>query len=491
MKKLREWRKSPLKFVRDNFFTGQYAGGPDGKLAAPDDWQVDVLEAAPAVRRGALKASKGVGKSTLLVWLGWWFLATRLHPKVVCTSISEDNLRDGMWSEFSLWQKRSPFLQKAFTWNAERITSVEHPQTWWASARTWPKTADKNRQADTLAGVHADNILFLLDESGGIPDAVMATAEAGLANAEKEGGREAMIWQAGNPTQTDGPLYRACERERALWFVKEISGDPNDPKRAPRVSREWALEQISKYGADNPWVLVNVFGRFPPSQSNKLIGLEEATEASRRTLQLAEYISEPKVLGVDCARFGDDRTAFAPRQGKALFQLQTFRNLDAMEVVGQASLAITKFQPDMVFVDEGGLGAGIVDSLKQLGQPVIGINSASASTKKECHNKRAEMWWLAAEWLRRGGCIPNDSELIAELCGPTYRFTPANKVLLESKDDMKKRGLPSPDKADAVTLTFAAPVIARATRELLQAQNGPRPNYNPLERFERQQRGRR
>jgi phage terminase large subunit len=494
VKKLRTWRKSPLAFVRDNFFAGEYSREPDGSKAGPDAWQVDVLEAAATARRGALKASKGVGKSTILAWIIWWFLATRLHPNIVATSISEDNLSDCLWKELAKWQKRSPWLQKMFTWSATKISCNEHPETWWCSARTWPKTADKNRQSDTLAGVHADAVLFVLDESGGIPDAVMATAEAGLANADREAGREAMIWQAGNPTQTEGPLYRACERERPLWFIYEISGAPNDPKRAPRVSKQWAQEQIDKYGVDNPWVLVNVFGKFPPSQSDKLIGLEECVEASRRTITGPEYLEEPKVLGIDVARFGDDRTVFAPRQGRALFQLAVFRNLSTMDVVGQAAMAIEKFKPDAVFIDVGGIGAGVVDRLKQLGHNVVGIDSGSGALLKETHNRRADMWWTLSQWVKgsAGGCIPNDSELIAELCAPKYSFTPANKILVESKKDMKKRGIPSPDKADAVGLTFAAPVVPKAMREAQHLRNNQSAarGYDPFERFERQRSGR-
>src|SRR6185437_7015278 len=163
-------------------------------------------------------------------------------PKVAATSISEDNLRDNLWTVMAHWQAKSDLLKAAFTWTKSRIFANDHPETWWMAFRTWPKSADRSRQADTLAGLHADYILFILDESGGIPDAVMASAEAALSSCV-----EGHIVQAGNPTHLEGPLWRACTSERRLWHVTEISADPDDPRRATRVKAEWAKEQIEKY----------------------------------------------------------------------------------------------------------------------------------------------------------------------------------------------------------------------------------------------------
>ena len=445
------WRRDPVTFVREVL------------TAEPDGWQVEVLQAAASgQKRIALKASKGPGKSTVLAWIAWWFLLTRLHPKVICTSVTADNLSDGLWTELSKWQQRSPLLRKAFTWTKTRITANDHPETWWASARTWSKDADTRQQGETLAGIHADNVLFLVDEAGGVPDAVVSAAEAGLANADESAGRTAMLVLAGNPTQTSGPLYRACSQERALWWVKEISGDPDDPKRAPRVNIDWAREQITKYGRDNPWVLVNVFGQFPPAQANTFIGVEVAAQASRRVVGEADYSDHPKILGVDVARFGDDRTVLFPRQGPVAFAPQIYRNKRTTEVAHLVAFAIEKWRPDAVFIDAGGVGAGVVDQLLELGHDVMGVESASSplTAEPKLKNRRAEMWWLMAEWMRHG-CIPDDGELIAELTTPTMKYDATSHIQLESKDDIKKRGLPSPDKADALALTFAAPVIRK------------------------------
>jgi phage terminase large subunit len=450
------WRENPALFCREVLH------------AQPDEWQLDVLAAAGKNQRIALKASKGPGKSTLLAWIGWWFLMTRAHPKVVATSISGDNLADGLWVELAKWQANSPLLLKTFTWTATRIQSNHHPKTWWASARTWPKTANASEQAKTLAGLHADNVLFLIDEVGGIPDAVVATAEAGLANADEKENREAMLVIAGNPTHTSGPLWRACTQERKLWWVKEISGDPDDPKRAPRVSKEWARQQIAKYGRDNPWVLINVFGQFPPSQSNTLIGVEDATKATKRTLKRGEFLQEPKVLGIDVARQGDDRSVLFPRQGRAAMAPKVFRNLDTQDLAHQTALFIDRWQPDAVFIDQATFGMGVVDRLTHLGYPVQGIDfGGKAINSGKFANKRAEMWWGLMEWLRSGGCTPLNDELIGEMSTPTYHFDDHGRLLLEKKAEVKKRTGTSPDLADALALTFAAPVAHAGMRRLL------------------------
>lgn len=460
--KIREWRVKPALFVRECL----------GVTA--DEWQDEVLEAAGTRQRIALKASKGPGKSAVLAMLLWWFLLTRPHPKVVATSISGDNLKDGLWTELAKWQARSPLLKAAFTWRAERITANDHPETWWASARQWSKAASSDQQANTLAGLHADHVAFFIDEAGGIPDAVVAAAEGGLANVDETEGREAKMFLAGNPTHLTGPLYRACTTERRLWWVKEISGDPDDPKRAPRVSITWAREQIEKYGRDNPWVLVNVFGQFPPSQSNALLGVEDVGTASRRTLEEHAFAHEARILGVDVARFGDDRTVIQMRQGNMAFRPVVLRSQDTMQVAGQVSLVIGRQHPDAVFVDETGVGAGVVDRLRQLKHAIVGVNNGGKALRPEpkFQNRRAETWWQMAQWVKRAGCIPDDGELRGELVAPTYWFDGQGRLCLEPKDLLKQRGLPSPDKADALALTFAEDVAAPSLWERAQRATG-------------------
>lgn len=415
-----------------------------------------MLAAFPTQKRMALKACKGPGKTTVLSWIAWNFLLTRPHPKIAATSITADNLRDGLWTEMAKWQGKSPLLMSAFEWQKERIIAREHPQTWWMSARTWPRSANPQQQADTLAGLHAEYLLFMLDESGGIPDAVMAAAEAGLAT-----GAESHLVQAGNPTHLEGPLYRACTSERHLWHVTEITSDPDDQKRTPRVSIEWAREQIEKYGRENPWVLVNVFGRFPPTSLNTLIGPDDVTEAMRRQYQQPQYDFAPRILGVDVARFGDDVSVIQPRQGLQAFSPVVLRNVGAMDGAGAVARQWSTWGADACMIDStGGYGAGWCDALRALRYRPREVEFAGRPNDERYYNKRAEMWFEMCEWVKRGGALPQISELVAELSTPTYSFR-GDRLLLEDKEQIKQRLGRSPDYADALACTFAFDVPLR------------------------------
>lgn len=444
-----KWRLDPVKMVRDLF-------GVD-----PDAWQAEVLmEFARGNQRIAMAACKGPGKSCVLAWIIWNFLLTRPHPKVVCTSITGKNLLDGLWSELAKWLAKSKLLQDMFVWQKTRVFAKQHPETWWCSARTWSASADPQMQADTLAGIHADYVLFVLDEAGGIPDSVMASAEAGLANAAGGGGKEAHLVLAGNPTHLSGPLYRACTTEKRLWWVKHITGDPDAVDRSPRVSAQWAREQIEKYGRDNPWVLVNVFGKFPPSSINALIGPEEVREAMKRFIAPEKLVGLAKILGVDVARMGPDLSVIFKRQGKQAFPPQTMRNVDSITGAGQVARQWSSWGAQACFIDDtGGFGGGWIDQLRALSYQPLGIHFAGKASSPRYANKRAEMWFEMARWIKEGGCLPDVPELVDELSQSTYTFA-GDSLLLEDKELLRAKIGRSPDYADALALTFAQPVQA-------------------------------
>jgi len=446
---LRKWREDPVTFVVEELHV------------EPDPWQAKVLRAFPHHQRIAMKACKGPGKTTLLAWLAWNFLATRPHPKIAATSITKDNLEDNLWPEMAKWQNQSQFLKTAFEWQKTRISSKEHPETWWMSARTWAKTADQTQQSNTLAGLHADYLLFILDEAGGIPDAVMAAAEAGLATL----GGEHKILIAGNPTHLEGPLYRACTQERHLWLTVEITGDPEDPNRAPRISIKWAKEQIEKYGKDNPWVLVNVFGQFPPSSINALLGVEEVSAAMKRHLTEDIYNWAQKRLGVDVARFGDDRTVIFPRQGLAAFDPITMRHARdsavSVDIANRTIMEKKHFGSEMEFFDDTvGWAHGAIDVMRAAGHSPVAVQFNGKANDPRYFNKRAEMWMNLAKWVQSGGALPHVPELVRELTAPTYTYC-HGKFQLEDKKQIKNRLGFSPDLGDALALTFASPEMSK------------------------------
>jgi len=445
---MRRWKAHPDRFVREVLGV------------TPEPWQDEVLRAFPTHQRLAMKACKGPGKTAVMAWLAWNFLLTRPdHPKIAATSITGANLADNLWAEMAKWQHRADYLRDGFQWTKTRIFAKEAPETWWMSARPWPKSAAPEQQANTLAGLHADYVLFVLDEAGGIPDSVMAAAEAALSSCQ-----EGHIILSGNPTHLSGPLYRACTSERRLWHVTEISADPDDPRRSQRVRPEWAREQIEKYGRDNPWVLVNVFGTFPPSSLNTLIGPDECRAATLRAWREEDVLLAPRVLGVDVARFGDDASVIFPRQGLIAHAPLRFRNIDGNQGAGAVARKWSDWDADAVFVDDtGGWGASWIDALKRLGRVPVGVGFARSPADPRYANKRTEMYFEAVEWIKAGGQLPpepDSSQLIAALSQTTYSFR-GDKLLLEPKELVKARLGYSPDDADAFALTFAEPVAPR------------------------------
>jgi hypothetical protein len=197
---------------------------------------------------------------------------------------------------------------------------------------------------------------------------------------------------------------------------------------------------------------------FSASSDNVLISIDLVSQACQRTLMEADVIGAPKILGVDVARYGSDRSCIIRRQGLMAFEPMVLHGLDNMTFASKVAAEIKAFDADAVFVDAG-RGEGVIDRLRQLHFPVMEVNFGGKATNEALYaNKRTEMWDLMAKWLQAGGAIPNHPELKTDLCTPTYGFNAANKMVLESKDDIRKRGLRSTDVSDALCLTWAAPV---------------------------------
>ncbi len=472
--RLLRWRADPVAFVRENF------------AVEPDAWQIEFLTAFPKTRRQAIQSCKGPGKSAALSWLMWNFISTRLHPKIVNISCSGANLADCLWTEHAKWQAKSPFLKAMFEWTKSRISCRDFPETWWCSARQFAQSADPAAQSDTLAGLHEENVMIEIDEVGSVPNGLIAAAEAALATV---GGDKHLII-SGNPTSLDGPLYRAATVERDLWNLICITSDPADPKRTPRVSVEWAQEQIQKFGADNPFVLVNVFGKFPPSSINALLGPDDCTTSARRQCPPAAYTHAAKVMGIDVARFGDDRTVIACRQGLFASAPLILRAARTEIIVANVARIAMSWMPDMIFIDgSGGYGAGVEDGLRQAGFACVPVYGSGSPIDQRFFNKRAECWWELAEWVRDRGTIPDIAELAKELLAPTYTVK-KDKILIEEKDQIKKRLGWSPDIADALANTFAFPVMPKmnhANPTANQHQHHAADEYSPLEQFLKEQ----
>jgi phage terminase large subunit len=452
------WREHPAAMVRELFGV------------EPDAWQEEALEAFPKSPRIVMKACAGPGKTAVLAWLGWNFMLTRPHPIGGCTSITGPNLKANLWTELARWRARAPLLQQLFDQTSTKISLKEFPDTWKLEARTWPADANVTQIGNALAGLHGEFVIWLLDETGDYPDAIMPTAE----NIFAGNPIEAHIVQAGNPTRLAGPLYRACTTARELWKVIEITADPDNPKRTPRVSVEHARAQIKQWGRDNEWILVRIFGQFPPSSLNALIGPAEVEAAMGRYYREHDYHEAPRVIGVDVARQGDDASVIFVRQGLQAFQMIKHRNVDSIQGAGQVARKWNDWQADGCFIDAtGGFGWGWVDQLRRLGKTPIPIQFSSAAHDKDRYvNKRTEMYFDAIEWIKRGGALPKSNELLQALTQTTYVHR-ADRLLLEDKDQVKVKLGYSPDEADAFVLTFAEPITTARPQQRVRREEAP------------------
>lgn len=457
--RIRGWLAKPVTFVRDNFGI------------EPDAWQVDALNAFvskdPKTQRIAMQACAGPGKSAVLAWCAWLFLSCYAskgrHPQGFAMSVNGDNLRDGLWKELAVWRGRSDFLQREFEWTQTRIFHREHAATWWLSARRYPKSADAEAQGRTLSGLHSPFIAYFVDESGDIPPSVLRSAEQGLSTGPEFG----KIMQAGNPTSHEGMLYFSVDNQSDIWTVIRITGDPEDSKRSPRIDIEWARKQIQMYGRENPWVMAFILGQFPPSALNALLSPDDVRTAMERNLADHVYSSVQKRLGIDVARFGDDKTSIFPRQGRRAFNPVHMRNARTTEIAARVVVAKQRWGSEMEFIDDtGGWAAGVIDQCLLGGLALIPVNFSGNALDPRYFNKRSEMHFLAAEWVKNGGQLPNVPGLIREACAARYWFD-KGKLRVAEKDQIKIDLGDSPDDWDAFITTFALPDMPASVESLV------------------------
>jgi hypothetical protein len=475
-RKIRIWRKDGVQFVRENFGI------------EPDFWQKEALEAFcagdVARLRISLQACAGPGKTALLAWLIWLFMSCfgdeLEHPKGAAVSVSSDNLKTGLWAELAKWQDQSEFLKTCFTWTAERVFANDHPKTWFMAARAWSKDASPEEQGKALSGIHSKYVLFIIDESGTIPVSVLKKAEQALSTSSLVFGR---IVQAGNPTSRDGMLYAAATELAHLWKVIRITGDPDDPRRSPRIDIEWAREMIRTHGRTDPWLMGHVLGEFPPGGLNTLLGPDEVEKAMARVLRPEDYQHIQKRLGIDVGAGGMDPTVLAPRQGLQAFNMVEMRNARGPAIAGRVVEARSKWGQEIEFVDGGGgFGNAVEDALILTGRAPIMVYGSGKANDPRYFNKRAECYWELKLWVERGGSLPNDPRLKRELTTVQY-YLKDGKLKIEDKEQLKKRmnGL-SPDRADALANTFfmqdcpATLMIPGISAQLPQA----RTDFDPL-----------
>lgn len=442
--RLARWIEDPNAFVRECIG------------AVPDAWQERELLELPKHDRIAIAGSKGCAKTAFESWAIWWALCTQPGVNIAAVSTSGDQLRDSLWKELALWQSKSPLLQALFQWAPERITRKTEPATWFASARKYARDADPNTQGQSLAGLHGKRVMFVIEEAGSVPQAVLAAADAVLAT--KKPGHRAQLLIAGNTTSSAGALYHAVTKQRQLWHCVRVTSDPDDPFRTPRVPVEWARQQIQAYGRDNPWVKINVFAEFPEQALGKLISLADLEAASERTVE--ENQREPLVLGVDVGTVIDAAVLF-PRRGRLLYPPKVLRGASTIVIAGEVVRLVRECGVVTTFVDMGGPGVGVVDQLRLLGVSCVPVFFGStADDSSRYADKRTEMYVRGAEWIKEGGATGRCTELVQDMHEPEVTWNLKGQQVLEPKALVKPRLGRSTDWGDAFALTFAYPVAA-------------------------------
>lgn len=481
----------PLGFVYWNYPWGE--GELKGQ-SGPNYWQTEVLTyIGEELRAGrinayqaiqvAIASGHGVGKSALIAMIIDWAQSTCEDTKGIVTANTENQLRTKTWVELAKWH-RLGLTKILFKMTATSRFSVdpEHERTWRIDMIPW---SEGNPEA--FAGLHNKDkrILVVFDEGSAIVDIIWETISGALTDEGTE-----IIWLvAGNPTKSTG-RFRECfpgGREAHRWKTFEV-----DSRNVPQTNKKTIAKWEADWGEDSDFFRVRVRGLFPRTSLTEFMSRDAIVAAMQRPA--VTILSEPMILGVDVARFGDDASVIYPRKGRdaRTFPFKMFRGLDTMSLAEQVVITARELAADAVFVDGTGVGGGVVDRCRQLGLMVFDINFGSRASRDLADgtryaDKRTEMWGNL-RFALPGLSLPDDKDLLNELAAPEYSFAPSTRgvtIKLESKDSLRARGLSSPDIADALALTYAMPVVL-ASQLILPAAVGidydpyrPSDDYNP------------
>lgn len=456
----------PLAFVMFAFPWG-VKGTPLEHHQGPDLWHLEMFKqlaehvTANMLRKdhgldmepwaSAVASGHGVGKSCLVAWLILWLMATRVDCRGVVTANTESQLEKKTWPELAKWH--SLFIARHwFKWTSTQYYYALYPEdqrkNWCMDAIPWSE-----ERTEGFAGLHneASAVVVIFDEASAIAGKLWEVAEGAMTDGEP-------FWFCfGNPTRPDGRFFDCFNRFRQFWKRFHVDS------RSVRITNKLVLQRIiDKYGEDSDEARVRVKGEFPKGSSNGYITYEEVDLAVHR--ELVVDFQAPLIMAVDVARFGADNSVIRWRQGPdaRTRKPRRYQGLDTQQLAAKVAEAIDETDPDGVIVEGSGVGGGVVDALRAMRYKIIEVNPGrTANNKKDYFNILAEMHGSCKEWLRTRGCIDDEPDLISDLTKVEYRYNDKNQLILESKKDMKDRGLPSPDDGDSLALTFAVRVARK------------------------------
>lgn len=427
-----EWLDGLGEEIKDRKFDGKHA--------------VDPIQMATV-------SGHGIGKSTLTAWLILFIMSTRPYAKGVVTANTGEQLKTKTWAELGKWWKKC-ITQEWFTYNNGKgnmnLYSVDNPESWRCDAQTC-----REENSESFAGLHAANStpFYIFDEASAVPNKIWEVSEGGLTDGEPM----RFVW--GNPTKNTGSFFECFNRFRHRWKSIVI-----DSRNVKITNKKKLNDWVDDYGEDSDFVRVRVRGVFPRAGSMQFISSEDVEKCMK--MPTPDIVTtQPIIMGVDVARFGSDKSVIIIRRGRNArdIHISKYSGIDTMTLASKVLELSIQFDCDAIFVDGGGVGGGVVDRLKQLNaRNVIEVQFGGKPINTGVYvNWRAEMWGNMREALKEGVAIPDDIELRTDLTGIEYGYQRENLIQLEKKEDMKKRGLASPDLGDALALTYALPVAPR------------------------------
>jgi phage terminase large subunit len=428
--KIVEWKEDPALFCKEVLNVDLL------------DWQREAFNTILKHPRLSIRSGHSVGKSTFLSCFSLWFLNSFFPAKVVVTAPTSRQLYDVLWSEISkIASKMHPAFRQNINILKDRIEVVGANRESFITART-----AKRESPEALQGIHGKYVAFLVDEASGIDDRIYEAGEGSLAT------DNARTILCGNPTRNSGYFKESFKNKD--WMNMHVSC-----MDSPIVSRTYIDYMRKKYGENSNQYKIRVLGDFPEKDDDTIIPRDLVIASTERDVDKTNVYP---VWGLDVARFGSNKTALCKRHGNVIPEPVTWwSGIDTMQTVGRISdmyeSTDMEDRPSDICVDVIGVGAGVYDRLAELGLPVLGINVAEMPSIRERYgNLRAELWFRAREWFEsRATRVCQDDDLISQLCEVTYRFSDGGKYLVESKAEMQRRGVESPDLADSFVLTFA------------------------------------
>jgi phage terminase large subunit len=420
----------------------------------PDHWQKEGMLSVRDNPKTSIRSGQGVGKTAFTSCIIIWYIAMHYHARIIATSPTMQQLYDVLWAEIAKWLIGT-ILEGQIIWKKTRVVMAGYESTWFATAKT--ATRPENMQ-----GYHEQYMLFVVDEASGVEDKILEAILGTL------GHKDNRLLLLGNPTKNTGVFHESYTKDRKYFNCMKVNA-----LDVERTNKENIQMLIDKYGADSNVVRVRVYGEPPTQEDDVFIPLSLIEQATMTEPDTGEL--ETVDLGVDVARFGDDETVIAPKFNNEIKELLIRHGQDLMKTVSDILIFCRKIQDKLKYkgkivikIDDTGLGGGVTDRLIQIKKEekldwmvIIPVNFSRSIKHKYYDDITTYLWSVVRELLgfkeeeENTECeivLPNDNELIAQLSIRKYALTSKGKIKLESKKEMKKRGIKSPDRADAVAL---------------------------------------